>query len=67
MESDGMRIPGKRGGYVGDDATWRFIECSLRQAKRMVMRERERIQLVAEELVKRGRLDATEIETLLRR
>jgi ATP-dependent Zn protease len=65
LESDGMRIPGKRRGYVGDDATWLFIERSLKKATSLVRSERERIRRVADELLKRGRLEMSELQPLL--
>jgi ATP-dependent Zn protease len=64
-ESRGLRIRGKRGGYLGDEVTWRYISRLLVEAKKLVKRHRETIQRLADTLLERTRLDGKEVERLL--
>src|SRR5262249_50365063 len=60
----GTRIRGNRGGYIDDDAPWRYIRRLLVRAKKLVQRNREPIQRLAEVLVKKNRLGRDEVERL---
>jgi len=57
-ERYGLRIRGKRGGYVGDEATWRYIGRQLLKAKKLVQDHRDTIQRVADILVEKKRLSS---------
>src|SRR5262245_41682805 len=64
LESNGLRIRGKRNGFVGDEATWRYIDRLLVKAKKLVKSHRVTIQRLADTLVERKRLSAEEVERL---
>jgi ATP-dependent Zn protease len=64
-ERNGLRIRGKRNGFIGDDATWHCIDLRLIEAKKLVKRHRNPIQRLADALVERKKLDQDEVERLL--
>lgn len=65
MEQNGMRIPGKRNGFVGDDATWHYISRRLIDARRLVKRHRGVIERLAKTLVEKKRMNGEEVAKLL--
>ena len=66
-ERNGLRIRGKRGGFSGDDATWRYIDRQLLKARKLVKRHRDTIQRMADILIKRKKLSAEEVEEVLKK
>jgi ATP-dependent Zn protease len=64
-EREGLRIRGKRGGFIGDDATWRYISRQLVKAKKLVKDYRDTIQRLADILVERKKLSSEEVKELL--
>jgi ATP-dependent Zn protease len=66
FESDSLlHISGKRGGWIGDDATWRYISRRLIDARRLVKRHRHTIQRLAHTLIERKKLNGEEVQRLL--
>lgn len=65
LERDGLRIPRKSGGTVGDEETWRYISRLLLKAKKLVNRHRNEIQLLADALVKARKLSKDDVARLL--
>ena len=64
-EREGLRIRGKRNGFVGDDATWHYISHQLVKAKNLVKDHRDTIQRFADTLIERKKLSSKEVEELL--
>ena len=65
FEHDGLKIKGKRNGFVGDDATWRFISSLLEEAKELVIQHRDAIQRLADILIECKQLSEEEVTRLL--
>lgn len=66
-ERDGLKIRGKRQGFVGDDATMGYILRQLKNAEKLVIRHRDVIQRLAEVLVERKRLSEKDVQRLLKK
>lgn len=64
-EREGLRMRRGRGGYIGDDATWRYISRQLAKAKKLVKDHRDTIQRFADTLVERKKLSSEEVKELL--
>lgn len=64
-ERNGLRTRRGCSGFVGDDATWRFIARLLREAKKLVRRHCDTIQRLADTLVEKKQLSGDEVEQLL--
>jgi len=54
-----------RGGYVGDDGTWRFISRVLREAKKLVLLHHDTIEQLSNVLVEKKKLNGKEVEEFL--
>jgi len=65
MERNGLRIGGKRNGFIGDETTWDFIQRQLVKAKKQVIRHRDTIERLADTLVKQKKLSREEVKRLL--
>jgi ATP-dependent Zn protease len=61
----GLRTGGKRGGFVGDETTWRYIARCLTTAKKLVQRHRDAIQRMADILVVKKRLTTDDVAHIL--
>jgi len=66
LELQGLKIRRKRGGYIGDEITWRYIERCLHKAKSLVNRHRDAIQHLAHALVEKKKLSGAEVDQLLK-
>jgi hypothetical protein len=65
MEQSGLRIRGKRDGFVGDHQTWAYIEATLKTAKQLVKVHRSKIERVARAMLASERIVSDELAALL--
>lgn len=60
-----LRDRRRRGGYVGDEVTWAYIQGLAHEAVRLVKRNRQNVQRIAEALLRQKRLTTAKVEALL--
>ena len=53
---------GPRGGFIGDDATWAWIERLKREARKLVLANRQKVERVALLLLERETISMQDVE-----